>query len=167
MCKNTKPDINPHLNSLAHLKGDKTVSTSQPKFLEDYPCYQPTADEEYMSANMLEHFRNKLLWWKGQLLSEMTSTVHHLKEDSTMPADPNDRASQEEEFSLELRTRDRERKLINKIEQALKRIQEGDFGYCEMTGEEIGLERLDARPTATLTVEAKAMQELREKQGLA
>jgi DnaK suppressor protein len=167
LCKNTKPDINPHLNSLAHLKGDKTVSTSQPKFLEDYPCYQPTADEEYMSANMLEHFRNKLLWWKGQLLSEMTNTVHHLKEDSTMPADPNDRASQEEEFSLELRTRDRERKLINKIEQALKRIQEGDFGYCEMTGEEIGLERLDARPTATLTVEAKAMQELREKQGLA
>jgi DnaK suppressor protein len=143
------------------------MSTSQPKFLEDYPCYQRPAGEEYMNDNMLEHFRNKLLWWKGQLLSEMTSTVHHLKEDSTMPADPNDRASQEEEFCLELRTRDRERKLINKIEQALKRIQEGDFGYCEMTGEEIGLERLDARPTATLTVEAKAMQELREKQGLA
>jgi DnaK suppressor protein len=84
-----------------------------------------------------------------------------------MPADPNDRASQEEEFSLELRTRDRERKLISKIEQALKRIEDNEFGYCEMTGEEIGLERLDARPTATLTVEAKAMQELREKQGLA
>jgi DnaK suppressor protein len=143
------------------------VSTAQPKFLEDYPCYQPAVDEEYMSPAMLEHFRNKLLWWKGQLLSEMNNTMHHLKEDSTMPADPNDRASQEEEFSLELRTRDRERKLISKIEQALKRIEEGDFGYCAITGEEIGLERLDARPTATLTVEAKAMQELREKQGLA
>lgn len=140
---------------------------TQPKYLEDYPVYQPEPGEEYMSPRMLEHFRNKLLWWKEQLLEEMNHTIHHLKEDSTMPADPNDRASQEEEFSLELRTRDRERKLISKVEEALKRIDAGDYGYCEMTGEEIGLERLEARPTATMTVEAKAMQELREKQGIA
>lgn len=140
---------------------------TQPKYLEDYPVYQPEPGEEYMSPRMLEHFRNKLLWWKEQLLEEMNHTIHHLKEDSTMPADPNDRASQEEEFSLELRTRDRERKLIAKVEEAIKRIDAGDYGYCEMTGEEIGLERLEARPTATMTVEAKAMQELREKQGIA
>jgi DnaK suppressor protein len=140
---------------------------NQPKFLEDYPAYQPAADEQYMSPAMLEHFRKKLLWWKEQILEEMNSTINHLKDDSMMPADPNDRASQEEEFSLELRTRDRERKLLSKIEQALKRIDDGDFGYCSVTGEEIGLERLEARPTATMTVEAKAMQELREKQGIA
>lgn len=143
------------------------MSLTQPKFLEDYPSYQPEPGEEYMSPKMLEHFRNKLLWWKQQLLEEMNATINHLKEDSAMPADPNDRASQEEEFSLELRTRDRERKLIAKVESTLKRIDEGDFGYCEITGEEIGLERLEARPTATMTVEAKAMQELREKQGVA
>lgn len=142
-------------------------AAQQPKFLEDYPCYVPASGEEYMSPKMLEHFRNKLVWWKEQLLLEMNSTIHHLKEDSTMPADPNDRASQEEEFSLELRTRDRERKLISKVEEAIKRIDEGEYGYCEVTGEEIGLERLEARPTATMTVEAKAMQELREKQGIA
>ncbi|MCI4412279.1 MAG: RNA polymerase-binding protein DksA [Thiotrichales bacterium] len=143
------------------------MSANQPKFLEDYPTYQVKPGEEYMSPEMLAHFRNKLTWWREQLLAEMNTTIHHLKEDSAMPADPNDRASQEEEFSLELRTRDRERKLIAKVEEALKRIDDGDFGYCTVTGEEIGLERLEARPTATMTVEAKAMQELREKQGIA
>ncbi len=143
------------------------MSANQPKFLEDYPAYQVKPGEEYMSPEMLAHFRSKLTWWREQLLAEMNTTIHHLKEDSAMPADPNDRASQEEEFSLELRTRDRERKLIAKVEEALKRIDDGDFGYCSVTGEEIGLERLEARPTATMTVEAKAMQELREKQGIA
>lgn len=143
------------------------MSANQPKFLEDYPAYQVKPGEEYMSPEMLAHFRNKLTWWREQLLAEMNTTIHHLKEDSAMPADPNDRASQEEEFSLELRTRDRERKLIAKVEEAIKRIDDGDFGYCSVTGEEIGLERLEARPTATMTVEAKAMQELREKQGIA
>lgn len=142
------------------------MSTGQPKFLEDYPAYQPEPGEEYMSERMLAHFRDKLVWWKAQLLEEMNETIAHLKEDSTMPADPNDRASQEEEFSLELRTRDRERKLIAKVEEAIKRIDDGEFGYCEVTGDEIGLERLEARPTATMTVEAKAIQELKEKQGI-
>lgn len=143
------------------------MSQDQPKFLEDYPAYQPAPGEEYMSEEMLAHFRAKLAWWRDQLIAEVNSTITHLKEGSTMPADPNDRASQEEEFSLELRTRDRERKLIAKVEDAIKRIDEGDFGYCEETGDEIGLERLEARPTATMTVEAKALQELREKQGIA
>lgn len=136
------------------------------KYLEDYPAYQLEAGEDYMSPRMLVHFRQKLVWWREQLLMDMNNTIHHLQEDSTMPADPNDRASQEEEFSIELRTRDRERKLIAKVEETIRRIDEGDYGYCVITGDEIGLERLEARPTATMTVEAKAMQELREKQGI-
>jgi DnaK suppressor protein len=136
------------------------------KYLEDYPAYQVQPDEEYMSPAMMAHFRKKLVWWRDQLLSDMNNTIHHLQEDSTMPADPNDRASQEEEFSIELRTRDRERKLIAKVEETIRRIDEGDYGYCVISGEEIGLDRLEARPTATMTVEAKAMQELREKQGI-
>jgi DnaK suppressor protein len=143
------------------------MSEQKYKYLEDYPPYEMEEGETYMSPRMLGHFRQKLLWWKEQLLSDMNNTIHHLQEDSTMPADPNDRASQEEEFSLELRTRDRERKLIAKVEETLRNIDSGDYGYCVVSGDEIGLARLEARPTATMTVEAKAMQELREKQGLA
>lgn len=136
-------------------------------FIEDYPPYEMKAGEEYMSPEMLEHFKNKLLAWKQQLMDEASSTVDHLKSDSSTPADPNDRASQEEEFALELRTRDRERKLISKIDKSLKDIESGDYGYCKMSGEEIGLARMEARPTATLTVEMKTKQEMREKQGIA
>lgn len=136
-------------------------------FIEDYPAYQAKDGEEYMSPEMLEHFKNKLLAWKKQLMEEASSTVNHLKSDSSTPADPNDRASQEEEFALELRTRDRERKLISKIDKSLKDIETGEYGYCKMSGEEIGLARMEARPTATLTVEMKTKQEMREKQGIA
>lgn len=136
-------------------------------FIEDYPAYQPKDGEEYMSPEMLEHFKNKLLAWKKQLMDEASTTVSHLKSDSSTPADPNDRASQEEEFALELRTRDRERKLISKIDKSLKDIEIGEYGYCKMSGEEIGLARMEARPTATLTVEMKTKQEMREKQGIA
>lgn len=139
----------------------------QTDFIEDYPAYVPEPGEEYMSPRMLEHFRNKLLAWKQQLLNEASSTVNHLQRDSETPADPNDRASQEEEFALELRTRDRERKLIAKIDKSLKDIESGEYGYCKMSGEEIGLARMEARPTATLTVEMKRKQEIREKQGVA
>jgi DnaK suppressor protein len=142
------------------------MSDRKVKYLEDYPPYQMEAGEEYMSPRMLAHFRQKLVWWREQLLMDMNHTINHLQEESTMPADPNDRASQEEEFSLELRTRDRERKLILKVEETIRRIDEGDYGYCVISGDEIGLDRLEARPTATMTVEAKAMQELREKQGI-
>ena len=140
---------------------------TQTDFIEDYPVYVPSKGEEYMSSAMLEHFKNKLTAWKLQLIAEATSTVSHLQTDSDTPADPNDRASQEEEFALELRTRDRERKLIAKIDKSLKSIETGDYGYCKMSGDEIGLARMEARPTADLTVEMKTKQELREKQGVA
>ncbi|QCU90152.1 RNA polymerase-binding protein DksA [Thiomicrorhabdus sediminis] len=136
-------------------------------FIENYPAYKPKKGEEYMSPEMLAHFKEKLLAWKEQLLEEANSTVSHLKQDSETPADPNDRASQEEEFALELRTRDRERKLISKIEKSLRDIESGEYGYCKMSGEEIGIARMEARPTATLTVEMKRKQEIREKQGVA
>ncbi|WP_024851125.1 RNA polymerase-binding protein DksA [Hydrogenovibrio kuenenii] len=136
-------------------------------FIEDYPVYKAAPNEDYMSPQMLEHFKNKLLAWKKQLIEEASTTVSHLKSDSSTPADPNDRASQEEEFALELRTRDRERKLIAKIDKSLKDIETGEYGYCKMSGEEIGLARMEARPTATLTVEMKTKQEMREKQGIA
>jgi DnaK suppressor protein len=135
-------------------------------FIEDYPTYTPQEGEEYMSATMKEHFKNKLLAWKKQLLNEAESTVSHLRSDSSTPADPNDRATQEEEFALELRTRDRERKLIAKIDKSLKDIETGEYGYCKVSGDEIGLARMEARPTATLTVEMKRQQEIREKQGI-
>ena len=136
------------------------------RFIEDYPKYQPEPGEEYMSKRMREHFRKKLLAWKEQILREAEETVHHLRSDSEAPADPNDRATLEEEFAIELRTRDRERKLLAKIEASLRDIETGEYGYCKLTGEEIGLERLEARPTATMTVEAKRKQEMREKQGI-
>lgn len=140
---------------------------SSSDFIEDYPQYEMKPGEEYMSPEMLEHFKNKLLAWKKQLIWEATNTVQHLRTDSSTPADPSDRASQEEEFALELRTRDRERKLIAKIDKSLRDIEDGDYGYCKMSGEEIGLARMEARPTATLTVEMKTKQEMREKQGIA
>ncbi len=140
---------------------------TQMDFIENYPAYKPSKDEEYMSPAMLEHFRLKLTTWKTQLIEEANSTVSHLQSASDTPADPSDRASQEEEFALELRTRDRERKLIGKIDESLNDIQSGDFGYCKMSGDEIGLARMEARPTATLTVEMKRKQEIREKQGVA
>lgn len=136
-------------------------------FIEDYPPYVPEDGEEYMSPRMKEHFKLKLLAWKKQLMDEAESTVSHLRSDSSTPADPNDRATQEEEFALELRTRDRERKLIAKIDKSLKDIETGDYGYCKISGDEIGLARMEARPTATLTVEMKRQQEIREKQGVA
>jgi len=140
---------------------------TQTDFIEDYPAYVPVKGEEYMSPAMLEHFKSKLNAWKTQLIAEASSTVTHLQTDSDTPADPNDRASQEEEFALELRTRDRERKLIAKIDKSLKSIETREYGYCKISGDEIGLPRMEARPTADLTVEMKTKQELREKQGVA
>lgn len=136
-------------------------------FIEDYPSYTPKKGEEYMNPEMKEHFKQKLLAWKTQLLLEAESTISNLRSDSATPADPNDRATQEEEFALELRTRDRERKLIAKIDKSLHDIETGDYGYCKISGDEIGLARMEARPTATLTVEMKRQQEIREKQGVA
>lgn len=120
--------------------------------------------ELYMSKEQVEHFRNILLSWKRDLMEEVDRTVTHMKDEAANFPDPNDRATQEEEFSLELRTRDRERKLIRKIDEALKRIEDGSYGYCLETGEEIGIKRLEARPVATLSIEAQERRERRERQ---
>ncbi len=120
--------------------------------------------EQYMNKVQLEHFAQILQNWKRDLMVEVDRTVLHMKDEAANFPDPNDRATQEEEFSLELRTRDRERKLIRKIDEALKRIEDGSYGYCLETGEEIGIKRLEARPVATLSVEAQERRERREKQ---
>ena len=120
--------------------------------------------EAYMNKEQLEHFRNILNSWKRDLMEEVDRTVSHMKDEAANFPDPNDRATQEEEFSLELRTRDRERKLIRKIDEALKRVEDGSYGYCLETGEEIGVKRLEARPVATLTLEAQERRERRERQ---
>jgi DnaK suppressor protein len=120
--------------------------------------------EQYMNKEQLEHFRQILTGWKRDLMVEVDRTVSHMKDEAANFPDPNDRATQEEEFSLELRTRDRERKLIRKIDEALKRTEDGSYGYCLETGEEIGIKRLEARPVATLTIEAQERRERRERQ---
>lgn len=120
--------------------------------------------EEYMSKEQLEHFRTILSSWKQDLMQEVDRTMLHMKDEAANFPDPNDRATQESEFSLELRTRDRERKLIRKIDEALKRIEDGSYGFCLETGEPIGVKRLEARPVATLSVEAQERRERREKQ---
>jgi DnaK suppressor protein len=120
--------------------------------------------EQYMSKEQLNHFQHILFSWKRDLMEEVDRTVSHMKDEAANFPDPNDRATQEEEFSLELRTRDRERKLIRKIEEALKRIEDGTYGYCLETGEEIGIKRLEARPVATLSIEAQERRERRERQ---
>lgn len=126
--------------------------------------YQPTPGEPYMNERQLEHFRQILLAWKRELMEEVDRTVHHMQDEASNFPDPNDRATQESEFGLELRTRDRERKLLKKIDSALERIDDGSYGFCEETGEEIGLKRLEARPVATLSLEAQERRELAERQ---
>lgn len=126
--------------------------------------YQEKANEEYMGRKQLDHIEKILLAWKQSLMEEVDRTVMHMKDEAANFPDPADRASQEEEFSLELRTRDRERRLIKKIEDALQRIHEADFGYCEACGIEIGLRRLEARPTATLCIDCKTLSEIKERQ---
>jgi len=126
--------------------------------------YQEKKGEEYMNTAQLEHFEAILKNWKSELMHEVDRTVHHMQDDASNFPDPNDRASQESEFSLELRTRDRERRLIKKIDEALREIESGDYGFCESCGIEIGIRRLEARPTATLCIDCKTLDEIREKQ---
>jgi DnaK suppressor protein len=127
------------------------------------PDYRPSDGEEFMSPRQLEYFRQKLLRWRAELLEESSETLIHLKEESLSEPDITDRASLETERALELRTRDRERKLISKIDAALERIQDGSYGYCEETDEPISLKRLEARPIATLSLEAQERHERMER----
>ncbi len=125
--------------------------------------YKPTADEPFMNLQQIAYFKKKLLEWRAEILETSTETLHHLQEESQKEPDVSDQASQETDRSLELRTRDRERKLLNKIDQALKRIEEGSYGYCIETGEPISLKRLEARPIATLCIEAQEKHERLER----
>ena len=126
--------------------------------------YHAEKNEEYMNKAQLAHFESILQQWKSQLLNEIDRTMNNLQDEATNYPDPADRASQEEEFNLELKTRDRERKLIKKIEVTLARIESGDYGYCDNCGIEIGIRRLEARPTATLCIDCKTIAEMKEKQ---
>ena len=126
--------------------------------------YSAKANESYMSKNQMKHFKDILADWKKELSHDIDKTVSNMQDELTAYADPNDRASQESDMALELRNRDRERKLIKKIEQTIRNIDNDDYGYCEQCGEEIGLNRLQARPTATLCIDCKTLDEIREKQ---
>ncbi len=137
---------------------------TEPSVFKNFKPYKPRRGEEYMSEKQLAHFREILTNWKRELMEEVDRTVNHMQDDAGHFPDPADRASQEEEFSIELRTRDRERKLIRKIDQTLERLADRDYGYCDTCGVEIGLRRLEARPTATQCVDCKTVEELKEKQ---
>jgi DnaK suppressor protein len=138
------------------------MSSSTSEFT--FKPYVEKEGEEYMNDEQLQHFSSILNNWKAELMQEVDRTVHHMQDEAANFPDPNDRATQESEFSLELRTRDRERRLIKKIDESLKDIETGDYGFCETCGIEIGIRRLEARPTATLCIDCKTLDEIREKQ---
>lgn len=130
----------------------------------DFKPYKAKKGEEYMGAPQVKHFKSILLMWKKELLTEVDRTVHHMQDEASNFPDPTDRASQESDFSLELRTRDRERKLVKKIDESLTAIDSEEYGFCESCGIEIGIQRLEARPTATQCIDCKSLDEIREKQ---
>lgn len=140
---------------------DEGAEMKPETFLPD--DYRPAEDEPFMNEKQLEYFRRKLLNWKAELLSDSRDTIETLQEGTRNIPDVTDRASEETDRAIELRTRDRQRKLVSKIDQALRRIDEGEYGYCEVTGEPISLKRLDARPIATMSLEAQERHERREK----
>ena len=159
MPRAAKPKAAPK-KTKARTKAKKAVSTEYKKF----EPYKPKRGEEYMNEAQREHFKGILLNWKAELMEEVDRTVSHMKDEAANFPDPADRATQEEEFSLELRTRDRERKLIKKIDKTIDNIDADDYGYCEACGVEIGIKRLEARPTATLCIDCKTLDEIKEKQ---
>ncbi len=134
------------------------------QLIRGFEPYKESKGEEYMSEPMRAHFTSILNTWKLELMQEVDRTVHHMQDEAANFPDPADRASQEEEFSLELRARDRERKLIKKIDETLQLIEDNDYGWCDSCGVEIGIRRLEARPTATLCIDCKTLAEIREKQ---
>lgn len=131
---------------------------------QTFTPYKPKKGEEYMNEQQRAHFREILLQWKRALMEEVDRTMHHMKDEAANFPDPTDRATQESEFSLELRTRDRERKLIRKIDEAISHVDRDEYGFCETCGTEIGIRRLEARPTASLCVDCKSLDEIRERQ---
>ena len=150
----------------AKTKSAARKSTKRPSTTEfrNFEPYKPKRGETYMGERMREHFTMILRKWKAELMEEVDRTVTHMKDEAANFPDPADRATQEEEFSLELRTRDRERKLIKKIDSTIERIEQDDYGFCDACGVEIGIKRLEARPTATLCIDCKTLDEIKEKQ---
>ena len=138
------------------------IDDSEEFLLEHFECYQLKKGEYFMSVDCLNHFKQKLLLWRSQLVSDAKMTVTHMQDDASQVADVNDRATLEEEFSLELRTRDRERKLIDKIDKTLHKVDIGEYGYCKTCGIEISLKRLEARPTADQCIDCKTVAEKKE-----
>ena len=138
------------------------LSTAGP--VQGIKPYALKKNEEYMNAEQVQHFQNILLAWKRDLMQEVDRTVHHMQDEAANFPDPNDRATQESEFSMELRARDRERKLIKKIDESLMMLESDEYGYCDACGLEIGIRRLEARPTATQCIDCKTLDEIREKQ---
>jgi DnaK suppressor protein len=132
--------------------------------LKRFEPYKAKKGEEYMNAKQLAHFRKILEAWKAELSQDIDTTIHSMQDEATVFADPNDRATQESDMALELRNRDRERKLIKKIDETIGKIDAGDYGYCDSCGVEIGIERLQARPTASLCIDCKTLEEIKEKQ---
>ncbi len=141
----------------------KAKSTTE---FKNFTPYKPKRGEEYMNEKQREHFKHILRNWKAELMQEVDRTVSHMKDEAANFPDPADRATQEEEFSLELRTRDRERKLIKKIDATMERIEQDDYGFCDACGVEIGIKRLEARPTANLCIDCKTLDEIKERQEL-
>jgi DnaK suppressor protein len=159
----------------AATKAPKAIAAKAPKVakatkkassieFKNFEPYQPKRGEKYMNETQREHFKGILLNWKSELMQEVDRTVNHMKDEAANFPDPADRATQEEEFSLELRTRDRERKLIKKIDATMELIEQNDYGFCEACGVEIGIQRLEARPTATQCIDCKTLAEIKEKQ---
>ena len=146
----------------ATAKKKKAAAADSP--FRNFVPYKPKRNEEYMSEGQLAHLRAMLSAWRTDLMEEVDRTVNHMQDEAANFPDPADRATQEEEFSIELRTRDRERKLIKKIDSTIERLDQDDYGYCETCGIEIGLRRLEARPTATQCVDCKALDEIKERQ---
>ena len=141
----------------------RKAATKDSQF-RNFTPYKPKRSEEYLSEGQLDHLRGILSQWRTQLMEEVDRTVNHMQDDAANFPDPADRATQEEEFSIELRTRDRERKLIKKINRTIDSLETDDFGYCETCGIEIGIKRLEARPTATQCIDCKTIEEIKEKQ---
>lgn len=150
--------------NVATTKAAKSTTKTGSIALHGYAPYAEKKGEEYMSLEQREHFKKLLFAWKQELMEEVDRTVSHMKDEAANFPDPADRATQEEEFSLELRARDRERKLIKKIDSTLERIENDDYGYCDQCGIEIGIRRLEARPTASLCVDCKTLDEIKERQ---
>lgn len=149
-------------------KGAKASPATEPAAASSqtfmgFEPYQPKDGEEYMSAGQIAHFRKILAAWKKELMEEVDRTMHHMQDEAANFPDPNDRATQESEFTMELRARDRERKLIKKIDEGFTAMDAGEYGFCEECGVEIGIRRLEARPTATLCIDCKTLDEIKER----